>query len=878
MRTLFPQQRLSYAQKKKDDWKVVKDFVNSIIRYHDQDFCEDCNKDEIFNTSPTRDKYRYKRIKNMLSNYRLFNNIIDQSDFQDYCDALGIKASLNANIHEIKAYNKTYNKINVLLGEEFKRPDNSRVILTNPEGVRSKIEYKNKMYRSYIELELQKVLLEAQKAIPELVPESFESQEQYEQAVQEREQHIQQQADLVLPPEQIEKYMATSYLDRKEILAANLLAYLYKKERIKQKKNDGFKHANISSEEHVWVGIENGEPVVKILNPLKVFYHKSPEVKYIQDGMYAGYRDYMTISDILDVYADDLTDEQKDELESKYCSNLNADDSKLINKSMTYGDLETIESKYAGRDKDIDDVGSYGSSEIDDVEVIHMEWVSQRKVGFLSYMDPELGIPVEKKVDETYKIPNHAKQMIVEERNVKIKIYSWFDDVLQTEVELEWVWIPEVWEATKIDEYFVNIGPKKSQHYSLHNPFKVKLGYHGLVYNNMNAPALSTMDKMKPFQYLFFIAMDKFKKLMAADKGKIIGIDSSRIDPKFPIEKTIHFLEEAGYYVYNGLQNGAELGAAQRPGLEAIDGSTISYIVNFAQILAYIDQQISDAAGVTQQREGGVSPYEAVTNAQQSIIQSSHITEPLFSAHDQLWDEVKQSLIEVAQVAYKDNPLITQYVLNDGSRMTLELDEDFWADNTSFGIFVSNSAHEEEVFDTLKSLVQPLIQNDRVKMQDIINILSVDNLQELKRELIASEKQREQREEQMQQAQQQHEQQMQQMQIEAREAEKEHEINLKVMDGDIMLAKAEIDATRFKQAQDVNDNQIPDALEVAKLKQEQQTSQDEKLEAQKQREHEAKENAKDRALEEKLAKEELEVKRQQIKAQAAAKRQSKSKS
>lgn len=875
MRITFPQQRLSYAQKKKDNWKAVKEFVNGIIRYHDQDFCEDCGG-EVFNSSPTRDKYRYKRIKNMLSNYRLFNNIIDQSDFQDYCDALGIKASIDANIHEIKAYNKTYNKINVLLGEEFKRPDNSRVILTNPEGVRSKLDYKNKLYRSYIELELQRVLLEAQKAVPELSPESFESQEEYEQAIQEREQQIQQQADLVLPPEQIEKYMATSYLDKKEIMAANLLAYLYKKERIKEKKNDGFKHANIGAEEHVWVGIINGEPVVKVLNPLKMFFHKSPEIKYIQDGMYAGYRDYLTISDVLDIYADELTDDQKDKLEKTYCSPYNHDDSNLINSSMTYGDLETIETKYSSRDTD--DIGSYGISQFEDVEVIHIEWVSQRKVGFLSYIDPELGIPVEKKVDESYKVPDHAKQTIVEEKNIKIKLFSWFDDALQTDVELEWLWIPEVWEATKIDEFFVNIGPKVNQHYHLYNPFKVKLGYHGLVYNNMNAPALSTMDKMKPFQFLFFIAMDKFKKLMAADKGKIIGIDSSRIDPKFPIEKTIHFLEEGGYYVYNSLQNGELPGAGQRPGLESIDGSTISYIVNFAQILAYIDQQISDAAGVTQQREGGVSPYEAVTNAQQSIIQSSHITEPLFSAHDQLWDEIKQSLIEVAQVAYKQNPLITQYILNDGSRVTLELDEDFWADNTSFGLFVSNAAHEEEVFDTLKSLVQPLIQNDRVKMQDIVNILSTDNLQELKRELVASEKQREQREEQMQQTQQQHEQQMQQMQIEAQEAERQHQINMKTMDGDIMLAKAEIDATRFKQAQDVNDNQIPDSLEVAKLEQENRLAQDDKTEAEKQRKHEAAENAKDRALEEKLAKEELEVKLKQIKAQAAAKRQSNAKS
>jgi len=853
MRTLIPKQRLSYAEKKKDDWKVIKDFVKHIISYHDQDFSEDTSGN-IYNEDD-KDNHRYKRVKNMLSNYKLFNNIIDQTDFIDYCDSLGVKSALNVKIHEIKAYNKTYNKINVLLGEEFKRPDNSRVILTNPEGVRSKIEYKKQLYRSYVEMELQKVLLEAQQAVPELVPESYEGEEQYQQAMQEREQQIQAKADLVLPPEEIDKYMSTSYLSQKEITAANLLSYLYKKEKIKEKKNDGFKHANISSEEHVYVGIENKEPVVKILNPLKVFYHKSPEVKYVQDGMYAGYRTTMTISDVLDIYANDLTDEQKDKLEKSYSSNKDGGNDSLIGSSMKYGSSDTLEMKYLGNDGQLDNIGSYGNSDYEDVDIVHMEWVSQRKIGFLSYIDPKLQIPVEKKVDESYEVPSTAVKMQIEERNVKINIYSWFDEVLQANVELEWAWIPEVWEVTNIDEFYINIGPKVNQHYSISNPFKVKLGYHGLIYNNMNAPALSTMDKMKPFQYLFFIGVDKFKKLLAADKGRIIGIDSSKLDPKFPIEKTIHFLEEAGYYVYNGLQNGELPGSSQRAGLESIDASTISYVTNFAQILAYIDQQISDAAGVTPQREGGVSPYEAVTNAQQSIIQSSHITEPLFSAHDQLWDEIKQSLIEVAQVAYKMNPLLTQFILNDGSRIALEIDEDFWADNTSFGIFVSNAAEEEEVFDTLKSLVQPLIQNDRAKMEDVINILSANNLEELKRELVASEKQREQREVQQQQSQQQHEQELQKMQIDADEARKAHEIKLKEMDGDIIIGKAQIESDRFMKAQDVNENKIPDTLEVAKLKQEQESSFQDVKENQKDREQESKEKEKDR-----------EVKREELKA------------
>lgn len=76
------------------------------------------------------------------------------------------------------------------------------------------------------------------------------------------------------------------------------------------------------------------------------------------------------------------------------------------------------------------------------------------------------------------------------------------------------------------------MGPKKQQYRSIDNPFSVKLGYHGVVYSAMNAQPIAIMDRMKPFQYLYFIIMHKLKKLIAQDKGKIFHLDSTMLDPK----------------------------------------------------------------------------------------------------------------------------------------------------------------------------------------------------------------------------------------------------------------------------------------------------------------------------------------------------------
>lgn len=806
----FIKQRLSYNQKKRSKFKVIKDFVNSTIRYHEDDFFYGRDTADT-TTEDFGTPNAYRRVQNMLANYRLYNNQLDQSDFKEYCDTLGIKDAIGAKMHDIKPYNKIYNKVNVLLGEEYRRPDTQRAVLVNPEGVRSKMAYKQFLMREYIESQIQAEIMKVKQIYGNPQLEGLPP-EQQQAEMQRAEEEFQQKMAQIIPPDSIDEFMTTKYLSQKEITANDLLAYLYLKEDIKEKKNDGFKHGMISGEEHAWVGVRNGEAVVDILNPLKVFYHKSPEVKYVQDGLYAGYRTDMTIGDVLDNFADVLSDRDKNRLEERYTYDGDTDED-LIGKSMKYGDQRTIEYKYSNN-YEIYSEGSYGRSYYDDIEVVHMEWVSQKKVGFLEYQDQQ-GETQVMKIDEFFEVPEHATVFEYEdEMGLKVKSYRWDN------FALEWEWIPEVWEATRIDnDLWGYIGPKKNQYYSINNPFKVKLGYYGLIYNNMNAISQSLVDRMKPYQYLFFISMDKFKTLIAKDKGTILTIDSSKLDPKFPIEKMIHFIEQAGYYVSNELQGSDNPGAQNRSGIAALNASNIGHIQAFAEILAYFDEQIGDAAGVTKQREGGSQRYEAVGNVQQSILQSSYITEPYFIAHEHLWKEIKNGLLQCAQIVYADNPLVTQYILNDGSRTFLEIDENTFQDNEEFGVFISDSTRDNQIFEELRALTQPLLQNDKVDVDDIISILAADSPEELKKELRTAKMRREKREEQMQQQQLEIQKQMQERELEFREDQQAHEIELKRMEIEGDLAKAEIDATRFAQAQDVNENEIPDRLEVEKVRQ-----------------------------------------------------------
>lgn len=133
-------------------------------------------------------------------------------------------------------------------------------------------------------------------------------------------------------------------------------------------------------------------------------------------------------------------------------------------------------------------------------------------------------------------------------------------------------------------------------------------------------------------------------------------------------------------------------------------------------------------------------------------------------------------LVETAEVAYRRKPLTTQFVLNDGSRKILEIDEEVF-NNASYGIFNSDNSKDYQVFQELRQLTQPLLQNDKIEIDDLIEILNADSMSELKRELKASQRRREKREEQMQKAQQESQEKQVQMQIDATEKNMNMKIN-----------------------------------------------------------------------------------------------------
>lgn len=709
-------------------------------------------------------------IKRMKVNYDLFNNILDLSDFEYVCKPFGAEAGeLPA-----KMINRDISsgKIKAILGMEMKRPFSWNIIATNPEATTRKEQEEFKRIRDFVtsqilepikkEIELKKKAeLKGQKLTPE----------EQQKVMAEIEQELKTQT-----PEEVKKYMEREHQDPAEVLSSQLLQYLIHKCDLKKKFNDAFKHGLLSARGVMYVGILNGEPEVWNVNSIRFNYEKSPDLQFTEDAERASCEYRMTPSQVIQFFGNQLTAGEQKRIYQNY------------NKT-------SHEQLYDWLD---DDTNYFDADTHNSVRVLHCVWKSLRKIGFLSYIDDNDEVQ-EMVVDENYKINKD-----------------------QGDIKIEWEWIPEVYETWKImDNIYVNMRPVPGQFKDLDNLYHCKLPYYGVIYDNMNSQETSLMDRLKVYQYYYNIIMYKLELLLASDKGKKVLMNINMIpdSANMDIKKWQYFMESTPYMWYDPNEEGKGYADANTVA-KVMDLSLVSDINKYIEIAEYLRQQAGKSVGITDQVEGQIGPNESVGNTKQSLIQSSHILEPYFEMHSHLKKNVLQALLEVAKIAYSNSKKRKlTYVLDDMSRKVVDLDVGL-LDNSTLGLFVSNSAKAKEAKDMIRQLTHAAMQNQKVELSDMLSVLRQEDITEAEETLKVAENNRKEYEKQMQQQQLQSQEKQQKNQF-AREREKfEEEKELIITKEEerrkTEIIKASLMGASFNPDQDSNNNGKNDFIELAK--------------------------------------------------------------
>lgn len=748
---IFPAQKVPMSKKTKE-WK------------------ESCVDYIIGHSASSRNGNSRSREEEMQTYYDLYNSIYNEKDLKYVTNPFKQDDGFPATAQD---YNIIKPKIDLLLGEETKRPFNFRVVRTSDIATSNLQDKAKQLLIDYVQASI----------MSKLGPEE---QARYQEALQSGE---------IMTPEQIQKYLTKDYKDIAEIAAQHSLNYLKQKLNVTHEFFKGWKDALIAGEEIYYVGVINGEPYVERVNPLSFSYEQSADLEFIHEASWCCRKMNMSATEIYDRFYDKMSEKQLNELLDMMDDGTRGGLNPQVRKtSLDYPHIKT---------RTINGFSSNPFQNADNINVWHCCWKSFKKIGFVTIINPETGVEEEFEVDESYKVTGR-------------------------EVNVEWTWIIEVWEGYRVGEdLYIGIQPVEYQHISADNPNSQKLPYTGVVYNNTNSSPRSLVSMMKPLQYMYIVIWYRLELAMARDKGKVVTMDITQIPKSMNIDvaKWMHYLGALGVNFVNPYEEGWDIPGREggKPSqfnqITALDLTMANTIDQYINLMDKIESMVSEITGVTKQREGAISSNELVGNVERSVVQSAHITEPLFWVHNQVKKEVLSMLLNTAKFAWKDSDKrCVHYVLDDATRAFLTLNDDFFYEDMD--IFLDDSTKNQQQLEALKQLMQPAMQNG-ASLLDIAEIITMDNINMIKNRLEDIEQKRMEQQQALEEQQAQREQQMIQMQNEVKEEElmiKEAEMDLEKYkidaDNATKITVAQLQAYRGLEDQDQNDNGIPDVVEI----------------------------------------------------------------
>ena len=751
-----------------------------------------------------------KNRDTFVKNYDLMKGILRMEDFYQEPEVRSFTDVLTSDL-ELPAYVKMYSiittPVNELVGEISKRPDTFRVKAFDDDSQAEELQFKTDTLQQYVISQVQQQI--AQKAA--LKGEEIEP-EQLQQMTMEQ---VKDELD--------------SYTSVAEKWANHILTCQKAEFNIKEKSEDAFRDMLISAREFYHIYEDNSKLGfnIEVANPKNTWFLTTPDRKFISDptgraqGAYAaGTVQVMELSEIIESIPD-LTKEEIDHLRSSLQdyglinvreSNLGNPDAIPGQDSVMYDTFDPlvlqtrmiIESEMKENNDGLKDflgltnnVSSFGYKYV----VVRSYWISKRKIGKLIYID-DMGNEQSLIVDESYK-----------------------SGTVPTQQSLEWGWVNEWYQGTKIGPDIYHIKPFKLLNYC---PII------GTTYEVKNTEAKSLVDLMKPFQVIYNVCMNQLYKLLEKEVGKVQLMSLRHI----PIPKDGDAQDALDIWEMEARNRGVVFIDDSPENLKspssfnqftALDLTRTQEIQSRYTLAQQMKMECWELIGMSKQRMGSIAASESATGTNTAMQQSYSQTEPLFVAHEYVMGQLYQAIIDAALYVESSKPQSTlSYITSEGQSAFVQVN----GSDLKFRdlkVFLTNRPEDTQMFNELRQLSQAIIQNGGT-LYDVVELYSSKSQRELKKTFkdlrdrqVAQQEQQMQLQQQQQQAQQEQAQATLQQAAQMAQEQQANENYQKELDRLSKEKIAIIQATGFGNvaSEDVNANAVPDVLEVSKLNAEQ---------------------------------------------------------
>lgn len=445
-------------------------------------------------------------------------------------------------------------------------------------------------------------------------------------------------------------------------------------------------------------GVMNKDLFYERVSPLDIDYDKSPDNEYVEDGAWVTRRKYMLPQDIVGQFWREMEEGDIDDLEEM--------DSSTAFTSTYYN---TLFGNTYRTEEDLKRVK---------IPVYHVNFKYYKKIGFLSYPD-EFGQIQQIEVDETYKAEKDKGEVI------------------------EWAWIPETWEAYRIDVNYGNetagadntdtslyLGVRKveEERGMINNMGYCKLNYNGLRFSDTHSRNISIVEMGMPYQIMYQILHYKTELTIAKSKGKIAMMDINTIPNKdgWDEEKFFYYAEAMGFALIDRNQIGTDKTWNQ---YQVLDLGLFEHVKNLIDVMEYIKGEWDQLIGFTPQRKGQTTASETATGVATAKYQSAIISERTFTRFEEFLQRELQAIIDYSKFAnigtekepfYRDDFTIELLGATPEEYMEAE-----------YGVYVSNSSKDIEDLQMMKQIL-PNMASQNMSPGDMAEMIMSRNISKLK--------------------------------------------------------------------------------------------------------------------------------------------------
>ena len=460
-----------------------------------------------------------------------------------------------------------------------------------------------------------------------------------------------------------------------------------------------------------------GEKIIKEHIPVMDAYPIPNGEFFVEDHDMFARRMLLSYPQIIDMFDDVLTKEDRHFLETYYAYNTKTGPTQLMY-SKYFESYPDVCEKFTKEERELFKKQPVRIESVNNnlFEVWHVVWRGEARKGILTYVN-EVGLISTRVVDESYVLNTE-----------------------QGDMSIEWAYEPQVYEGYRIGSRSTAIYPIKARAIAYERDGK--LPYNGIMEVLPFMGKFSIIHLITPYQIMRNIFSYHREMVIAKNKMLILVIPKSLVVDN--AEETVYRMAAEGTLL---VDDSEDTTAQKVANIRLLNAQMGDYIAQITQLMEATKQEAWDTVDMNAQRYGDIAQSAGAATTQEAVARSSMGSVIIVQVFDEMRKRDYQRDIDFAKLAFVDG-LETSYFDEEGKRRYISLDVNSFV-YSDYGIHVENAGKSQDKIRELKQWAFSAAQNGDLDMA--MAAITGDNIAQIKATIEKFNEIKRQHEEQMKQ-------------------------------------------------------------------------------------------------------------------------------